>query len=146
MESFKVNVNATSYALHLDLDNLVNMGIRMLVMNASYSALQINSLNPLPLSILQVQIFMVVFEGVAVAAAELAQLRWHATVVGYNRLAKGKLLMVNGGWHDGLDAGVSMVRCSLNWVHSSGEGRRPAMKMAALRGSRVVRWVRCELT
>ena len=56
IESFKANANATSSALHLDLDSLANMGIRMLVMNASYSALQINSLNPLPLSILQVQI------------------------------------------------------------------------------------------
>ncbi|CAJ1956235.1 unnamed protein product [Sphenostylis stenocarpa] len=29
MESFKANANATSYALHLDLDSLVNMGIKI---------------------------------------------------------------------------------------------------------------------
>ncbi|CAJ1957712.1 unnamed protein product [Sphenostylis stenocarpa] len=90
--------------------------------------------------------FTVASKGIAVAAAALAQLRWHATVVGYSRVPEGKLLMVRGGWHDGLAAGVSMVCHSLNWVRSSGEGRRPAMKMAAPQGSRVVRWVRCGLT
>ncbi|CAJ1957467.1 unnamed protein product [Sphenostylis stenocarpa] len=46
--------------------------------------------------------------------------------------------MVHGGRHGALAVRVSMVRCGLNWVRSSGEGRRSAMKMVAPRRSRVV--------
>ena len=49
IEYFKANVNATSFAQHFDPNSLLTLHIRLPMMNASYSTLQSNSQNPLPM-------------------------------------------------------------------------------------------------